>query len=202
LLRSPRLGSPVQAELKLSADYAKMGDMDSSTSSEPDTPIGSYMSKVSHFVKEVKKLPWTRHRPTVDYYPGRGHRHFRFQSYTERDWNPMSWYAFLHRQPIDLLSSESDGSRSPVPDSALAYAPHLPYEYGDPTNHTTLYDYYPPIYPYGYVAQQSGNQNASDDTISSDSIPMHGPPIPSDMADDSHSFSLPWPPPPPVPHDA
>ena len=199
LLRPPRVKSPVLADLKRSADYAKMMDMDSSTSSAPDSSIGSYISKLSQFVKDVKKLPWTAHRPTVDYHPGRGHRRFRFQRYSENDWDPMSWYALLHRQPIDLLSNESDGSRTPPPDSAIAQQPYLSYEYDYPS--TISEGHVPAIYPYGYVPQQPVVQPPQDEPIPTGSIPIHGPPLPSDMMENQYSYPLPWPPPPPIPHD-
>ena len=202
LLPPARMKSPVLVELRPSADYAKMG---SSISTEPDTSISAYLSRVQQFLKDVKDLPWSSSRPTFDYYPGQPNR--RRDPDAEEDdeeWNALSWYALLHRQYIDLLSSEESGTRSLPPESSLAYQPNLAYDYETPNRGDPTYAFSQghdnPTYPHGYEAQSSvePQQNGH---VPLNSWQIYGPAVPSHISGHQYPYPMSWPPPPPpLPH--
>jgi hypothetical protein len=185
LLPPARMTSPVLAQLRPSSDYAKKGSL---ISSAPDGSMGSYLSRLNHFLKEVGHLPWSTSTPTVSYYPGRSHS--RWDKDSDDGYIPFSWYALMHRQYIDLLSSESSKDRSLPPDSAIAYQPNLAYEFGAPTDQEHMYAYSDesnfPVYPHGYVRQESAEE--SQEYPPSSSVPIHGPPVPEPFVEESQVY--------------
>jgi hypothetical protein len=174
IVPADRMPSPIAAELRLSTDYAKM---DSPPASLRDVPLSAYISRLRQFLKDVYKLPWIAPRPTVDFYPRQSGSHAPPETLS-----PPNWYAFLHRQSIDLLSS---GSPSPPrafssPDDWTNLADELDVPIGDnehpastfPTSYYPVYEGYNlPRYmntgPIGY-----GPSNPAD---------IYGPPMPSQM---------------------
>lgn len=113
------IDSPVYVEPQPASDYAKM---DSPTPPPSTASLGSYISRVQKFFKDLNDLPWVAsERVTIDYYPGHGQRAARRRS-ASRTRSPlpsppqrpaMSWYDNNNpakRGLVELFSPSSSSS--------------------------------------------------------------------------------------------
>ena len=141
--------SPV---LKPAPDYAKMGDVGSSSGTEDSEPITGRLAKVKEFVHQINELPWVAtDRVTTDYYPGKSKRRPQVQLAPPQGRQPRP----LHHTPRHVRSWYSERSVSlpytwvhgengqPPQPSSFATADYS----GDPTRNGDVRM----TYPTGYV---------------------------------------------------
>ncbi|KAG6905116.1 hypothetical protein DXG01_004775 [Tephrocybe rancida] len=103
---APDIGSPVYIEPQPTIDYAKMDSPRISIAS-----IGSYISRVQQFFRDLNELPWVAERITVDYVPGetKGRR----QARERRLQRPISWYGDTpHARILPQLFSDTTSPTS------------------------------------------------------------------------------------------
>jgi hypothetical protein len=188
---SSRISNPVAAELRPSADYAKMG---SPASKLQDLPLSIYATRLREFLKDVYNLPWIASRPTADYYPPQPGTRAPAEPLS-----PINWYALLHRKPVDLLSSGSSSSPD-SPDAPLSYHPNLVYGYEapagagrDPTS--TMAPEHPPLYPREYYLPQPVYIDTRPPIrhVPLNAVQIYGPPVPH-ITGHQHPYPTPWPP--------
>lgn len=128
------IGSPVSVEPQLASDYAKMP---SPTPPPSTASLGSYISRVGRFFKDLNNLPWVAsERVTIDYYPGYGQRAARRRS-VARAHSPLptppqrpvvSWYDTRNqaKQGLVELFSPSSSSSTVMAEVQIEGAQPLP----------------------------------------------------------------------------
>src|ERR1700722_17146987 len=172
IVPADRMPSPIAAELRLSTDYAKMG---SPPASVREVPLSAYIFRLRQFLKDVYKLPWIAPRPTVDFYPRQSGSHAPPETLS-----PPNWYAFLHRQSIDLLSSGSPSPPVSSPDDWTNLADELEAPIGDNEHPASTFppSYYPVYGGYNFPRYMNTGPIGYGP---SNPVDIYGPPMPSQM---------------------
>jgi hypothetical protein len=108
-LPEPLIGSPVSVEPQPASDYAKM---DSPGPPLSTASLGSYVSRVKNFFRELNNLPWVAsERVTVDYYPGLGKRAVRRRS---KIFSPSPVPQAPHRPVVSWYGGSNPGQHGPL----------------------------------------------------------------------------------------